>query len=421
MAKAVTNMALAAIFVLCIGVVAGCSGSTSAEPPTTPTTEPPPTSTTTTTAPPTTTTTVATSTTRTRIYQHTVNDGGGGHHEHHSGGHHNHDGGEQDSQLGERAEINNCYAAVERPVEVMSKQKPEGGKIVVAEVSLSSCPGGTFTAYDRQGNKYSPLSGALEGDRFLWWARVLAAHGIPGLRYAERRVRPWNRLGLAHLRVCQCADLGVAATASKDWPFALGVSPLNRLGVGRPPFTKRDSTEPCALAVPPIERTSDELIPVHHEQVTVSPGCDYLLCSGKLLLTGNSIGELRGGGCPTRHREAGFLSPASMHCLVVSLPIGTRLLDRQHVPEHGVDFRGVGAVPVARVPHPPLAPVYGETERVVLRRVAGLRSVIETSSFAPPSRLVHAPFTNSLTVHLLLKRAVFPVTCNVAMAVDATR
>ena len=35
MAKAVTNLALAAIFVLCIGVVAGCSGSTSAEPPTT--------------------------------------------------------------------------------------------------------------------------------------------------------------------------------------------------------------------------------------------------------------------------------------------------------------------------------------------------------------------------------------------------
>ncbi len=117
-------------------------------------------------------------------YQHTVNDGGGGHHEHHSGGHHNHDGGEQDSQLGERAEINNCYAAVERPVEVMSKQKPEGGKIVVAEVSLSSCPGGTFTAYDRQGNKYSPLSvpwkeTASSGGQGSWPLTGFLVFGMP--------------------------------------------------------------------------------------------------------------------------------------------------------------------------------------------------------------------------------------------------
>jgi hypothetical protein len=184
MAKAVTNLALAAIFVLCIGVVAGCSGSTSAEPPTTPTTEPPPTSTTTTTQPPTTTTTVATSTTRAVTTSTPSTTQAAGTMNITAEGTITTTAGSRTHIWGDRAEINNCYAAVERPVEVTSTLKPEGGKIVVAEVSVGSYPGGTFTAYDRQGNKYSPLSvpweeNASSGGQGSWPLTGFLVFGMP--------------------------------------------------------------------------------------------------------------------------------------------------------------------------------------------------------------------------------------------------
>jgi hypothetical protein len=123
MMKALTILGLAAIFVLSIGIVAGCASPITPEPPTT-------------------ASTVATSTTLTTAAANTMTT----------------TPTSRTLKWGERAEINGTYATVESPIEDTSAPTSEGKMIVVANVEMSSRPGGTWMAYDEQGNTYAPVS-----------------------------------------------------------------------------------------------------------------------------------------------------------------------------------------------------------------------------------------------------------------------
>ncbi len=131
-----TILVLAAIFVLSLGIVAGCSNSETTEPPTTASTL------TTTTKPPATASTVATTTTVPTGATNTMTT-------------------TPTSKIlkwGEGSEINNAYATVERPIELTGTSAFEGKKIMIANVQMGSRPGGTWVAYDEQGNAYAPVS-----------------------------------------------------------------------------------------------------------------------------------------------------------------------------------------------------------------------------------------------------------------------
>lgn len=170
MKRVFTILQLAVIFALSLGIVAGCSSPETTELPTAASTAA------TTTKPPTTASTVATSTTVTTAATNTMTT----------------TPSSKILKWGEGFEINSAYATVGKPIELTSAPASEGKRIMIANVQMSSKPGGTWVAYDEQGNAYAPVS--------VPWGQAAASVGpytgsltfeIPSGATVERIVWDW--------------------------------------------------------------------------------------------------------------------------------------------------------------------------------------------------------------------------------------